>query len=184
MVTNNFNLQLVSNRLVLRRITLDDAKDIFEYAADGEVSRFVTWEQHRSIEDTLAFLNIVIQKYNNKQPSEWAIVEKQSNKLIGMCGWVYVNENHRRAEIGYVLSRKYWNQGYMSEVVSQILEFGFNTLNLNRIEARCYAENTASERVMQKAGLRYEGLLREQMIIKGSNVDIKMYALLKKEWNS
>ncbi|REE84406.1 ribosomal-protein-alanine N-acetyltransferase [Paenibacillus taihuensis] len=181
METTEFNKTLESSRLILRRITLDDAEDIFDYAVDAQVSKYTSWEQHRAIEDTHSFIHFTMQKYENNQPSDWGIIEKKTNKLIGACGWVYINENHGRAEIGYVLSRKYWNQGYMSEVVNQILGFGFGELDLNRIEARCFAENTASERVMQKTGMQYEGLLREQMIVKGRKVDIKMYSILKRE---
>lgn len=182
MDTTDYNPMLESSRLRLERITLDNALDIFTYAADAEVSRYTSWEQHRTIEDAHSFINFTMQKYESNQPSDWGIIEKATNKLIGACGWVYINENHRRAEFGYVLSRDYWNQGFMSEAAARILQFGFNELDLNRMEARCFAENTASERVMQKSGMQYEGLLREQMIVKGRNVDIKMYAILKKDW--
>ncbi|SEM71640.1 GNAT family N-acetyltransferase [Paenibacillus sp. OV219] len=184
MEVTDFNKQLESNRLQLSRITPDDVDDIFEYASDYEVSRFTSWVQHQTIDHSHSFVNVVRQKYDNNQPSDWGIIDKVTNKLIGACGWVYVNENHRRAEIGYVLSRSYWNLGYMSEAVTMILQFGFQDLNLNRIEARCFAENTASERVMQKVGLQYEGLLREQMLVKGNLIDLKMYSILKREWQS
>lgn len=90
-----------------------------------------------------------------------------------------MNEQHHRAEMGYALSRNYWNQGLITEAVRTILAFGFNELNLNRIEARCISENIGSERVMQKVGMHYEGLIREQMFVKGRYVNVKLYSALK-----
>ncbi|UVI32307.1 GNAT family N-acetyltransferase [Paenibacillus spongiae] len=150
---------------------------------DEQVSRFTTWENHKRIEDTMTFLNMVTQKYENNQPSDWGIVYKETNMLIGTCGWVYLNETHRRAEIGYALARKHWNRGIITEAVKQVLHLGFHELNLNRIEARCIAENIGSERVMEKVGMQYEGLLREQMFVKGRYVNVKLYSILKNEWN-
>ncbi|MZQ81315.1 GNAT family N-acetyltransferase [Paenibacillus sp. 5J-6] len=175
------NKSIENERLLLRKLTLNDASDIYEYASDVEVSKFTTWEKHRSIDDTYTFLNMVLQKYENEQPSDWAIVHKDTNQVIGTCGWVYLNEVHHRAEIGYALSRKYWNQGLITDVVRTILNFGFNELDLNRIEARCIAENVGSERVMQKVGMHYEGLIREQMFVKGRYVDLKLYGILKSD---
>jgi ribosomal-protein-alanine N-acetyltransferase len=128
------------------------------------------------------FLNFVTQKYENNQPSDWGIIYKETNKLIGTCGWVYINEDHHRAEIGYALSRKYWNQAIITEAVIQVLNLGFNELDINRIEARCMAENSGSERVMQKVGMQYEGIIREQMFVKGRYVSVKLYSILKNEW--
>jgi [ribosomal protein S5]-alanine N-acetyltransferase len=178
------NPTLETERLVLRKITLSDADDVFEYASDNNVSKYTTWESHITKEDTLAFLNVVIKKYENNQPSEWGIIYKETNKFIGTCGWVYWNVAHNRAEIGYVLSREFWNKGVMSEVVKQIINFGFNNMNLNRIEARCVIENGGSERVMQKVGMTHEGIIREQMLVKGNYLSVNMYSILKKEWDS
>jgi [ribosomal protein S5]-alanine N-acetyltransferase len=183
---NNFdcNPTLETERVILRKITLSDVDDVFEYASDNNVSRYTTWESHKTIEDTLAFLNVVINKYENMQPSDWGIVDKETNKFIGTCGWVYWNVVHNRAEIGYALSRSFWNKGLMTEAVEKVIDFGFNHMNLNRVEARCNVVNGGSERVMQKVGMKYEGLVREQMLIKGSYVNIKMYSILNQEWKA
>jgi ribosomal-protein-alanine N-acetyltransferase len=176
-----FNKTIESERLLLRKLTINDAPDIYEYASDVEVSKFTTWENHGIIDDTYTFLNMVLQNYENDHPSDWGIVYKDTNKVIGTCGWVYLNEVHHRAEIGYALSRNYWNQGLITEAVRTSLSFGFNELDLNRIEARCMAENVGSERVMQKVGMHYEGLIREQMFVKGRYVNLNLYAILKSD---
>lgn len=176
-----FNKKIESERLLLRKLSLTDAVDIYDYASDVQVSKFTTWENHSSLDDTNTFLHMVLQKYENEQPSDWGILLKDTNKVIGTCGWVYLNEQHHRAEMGYALSRNYWNQGLITEAVRTILTFGFNELNLNRIEARCISENIGSERVMQKVGMHYEGLIREQMFVKGRYVNVKLYSALKSD---
>ncbi|NQX66172.1 GNAT family N-acetyltransferase [Paenibacillus alba] len=178
----DFNREIQSERLLLRKMTLEDAVDIFDYASDVQVSKFTTWENHKNIEDTLTFLKIIMQKYENNQPSDWGIVHKETNKVIGTCGWVYINESHHRAEIGYALSPIYWNQGIITESMKQVLNLGFNELDINRIEARCMIGNLGSERVMIKLGMQFEGLIREQMFVKESYINIKMYSILKNEW--
>jgi len=103
-------------------------------------------------------------------------------KMIGTCSFGSWERDHRRAEIGYVLNRRYWGQGYMTEVVRAIIAFGFRELGLNRIQARCEVPNIGSARVMEKAGMSFEGVLRQQLFEKGSYRDMKMYSILRSEW--
>ena len=171
---------LETERLILRKMVLNDAEAVFAYASNSEVSRFTLWETHRSIEDSRAFLEFATQKYENGGEPDWGIVYRGNGCLVGACGLVNWEAEHARAEVGFVLSREYWGRGLMSEAVRAILRFGFERMNLNRIEARCIAENAASARVMEKAGMVYEGTLRQREYIKGAYRDIKLYAILKK----
>jgi RimJ/RimL family protein N-acetyltransferase len=171
---------LETERLILRKMVLNDAEAVFAYASNSEVSRYTVWETHRSIEDSRAFLEFATQKYENGGEPDWGIVYRGNGCLVGACGLVNWEAEHARAEVGFVLSREYWGRGLMSEAVRAILRFGFERMNLNRIEARCIAENAASARVMEKAGMVYEGTLRQREYIKGAYRDIKLYAILKK----
>jgi [ribosomal protein S5]-alanine N-acetyltransferase len=171
---------LETERLILRKMILNDAEAVFAYASNSEVSRYTLWETHRSIEDSRAFLEFATQKYENGGEPDWGIVYRGNGCLVGACGLVNWEAEHARAEVGFVLSREYWGRGLMSEAVRTILRFGFERMNLNRIEARCIAENAASARVMEKAGMVYEGTLRQREYIKGAYRDIKLYAILKK----
>lgn len=171
---------LETERLILRKMILNDAEAVFAYASNSEVSRYTLWETHRSIEDSRAFLEFATQKYENGGEPDWGIVYRGNGCLVGACGLVNWEAEHARAEVGFVLSREYWGRGLMSEAVRAILRFGFERMNLNRIEARCIAENAASARVMEKAGMVYEGTLRQREYIKGAYRDIKLYAILKK----
>ena len=171
---------LETERLILRKMILNDAEAVFAYASNSEVSRYTLWETHRSIEDSRAFLEFATQKYENGGEPDWGVVYRGNGCLVGACGLVNWEAEHARAEVRFVLSREYWGCGLMSEAVRAILRFGFERMNLNRIEARCIAENAASARVMEKAGMVYEGTLRQREYIKGAYRDIKLYAILKK----
>ncbi len=175
---------LETDRLMLRKISMDDAADMFEYASDPEIARYVTWDAQKSIEDSKAFISWVLEQYANGQVAPWGVVLKENGKLIGTCDFVYWNTNHARAEVGYAMSRQYWGQGLTPEAVRAILAFGFDKMRLNRIEARCNVPNTASARVMEKVGMQFEGILRQQMFTKGNYDDLKMYSILRSEWDS
>ena len=173
---------LATPRLMLRRISWHDAPDVFAYASDPEVARYTTWEAHRSLDESRDFISYILDLYMNGQVAPWGVILKTSHKLIGTCGFVAWNVTHARAEIGYALGRAYWGQGLMTEAAREVVEFGFERLDLNRIEARCEVPNVASARVMEKLGMSYEGTLREQMYTKGRFCDLKLYSILRREW--
>jgi [ribosomal protein S5]-alanine N-acetyltransferase len=173
---------LETDRLSLRKMTLDDAEAVFAYASDTEVSRYTLWERHHSTKDSRAFLKLVIQKYENGGEPDWGIVYKDDHRFVGACGLVNWETEHARAEVGFVLSREYWGRVLMPEAVRALISFGFERMNLNRVEARCIVENVASARVMEKAGMAYEGTLRQREYIKGAYRDINVYAILKNQY--
>jgi [ribosomal protein S5]-alanine N-acetyltransferase len=175
--------EIETERLLLRRMRLDDAEAMFAYASDPEVTRYVPWDTHHSIEDSESFLTFAIEGYERGDFGGWGVVLKDSGVFIGTCGLDagYAPE-HARAELGYVLSREHWGKGLMLEAVRAVIRFGFGRIGLNRIEARCIAENTASARVMEKAGMTYEGTLREREFIKGAYRDMKLYSILGREY--
>ena len=163
-------------------MTPEDAKSVFDYASDPEVTRYVIWETHNSVEDSKAFLDLAVSKREIGGEPEWGIVYKGDYRFIGACGIVSWEPYHARAELGYVLSRDYWGRGFMAEAVRAMISFGFQRMNLNRIEARCVAENAASARVMEKAGMTYEGTMRQRELIKGAYRDMKVYSILRSEF--
>lgn len=173
---------LETERLILRKVTLEDVEEIHLYGSDEDVSKYVTWNTHKTISDTLEFVEFILNKYKNKQVAPWGIEYKETGKLIGTIDFVWWQPNHQTAEIGYVLSKEYWGKGLMSEAVSEILRFGFKEMDLVRIQARCFLENIGSSRVMEKAGMQFEGILRKGMFVKGEHQDLKMYSILKEEF--
>ena len=172
---------LETERLILRKMTLEDVEAIFAYASDPEVSRYTLWETHRSIEDSRAFLEFEVSKRESGGEPDWGIVYKGDHRFVGTCGIISWEPHHARAEIGYALSREYWGRNLMFEAARAIIRFGFERMSVNRIEARCIAENAASVRVMEKAGMTHEGTLRQRELIKGAYRDIEVYAILREE---
>jgi [ribosomal protein S5]-alanine N-acetyltransferase len=173
---------LETERLLLRKLRPEDAEDMYEYGRDPEVARYVMWEPHKSVEDSAEFINWAMAQYMMGQVAPWGIEYRAEGKLIGSVGYHDWNTVHARAEIGYSLGRAYWNRGIMTEALRAVVAFGFRIMHLNRIEARCIPENTASARVMEKCGMVYEGTLREQNFVKGRFDDMQMYSILKREW--
>ncbi|WP_233269351.1 GNAT family N-acetyltransferase [Alteribacillus sp. YIM 98480] len=173
---------LETKRLRLRRLQQEDLYAVFDYASKPEVSEHVLWDTHRSTEDTQQFLDIAFEKYKQGHLAPFGIERKESAELIGTIDYVWWEQGHAAAEIGYVLSPNYWGQGIIPEAASKLVSFGFEQMGLVRIEARCYAENKNSMRVMEKLGMTYEGTIRQRLLVKGVRRDINIYGLLKHEW--
>jgi len=170
--------KLETERLVLRKLEYSDKGSIFEYASNPEVSKYLPWATHESEIDTLDFLNITYESYNNDKPASWGVVLKQNNKLIGTAGFAFLDKTNLRAEFGYAISKEYWNQGIATEAGRAIIEFGFNEMKLNRMEAFCSVDNDASARVLEKLGLTLEGVLRKYILVKGEFVDHNIYSII------
>lgn len=174
---------LETDRLILRKLSMDDAADIYSYASDPEMSRYTVWSSHTSIEDARCYLHYVLENYEKGLADNWGIVYKSSGRLIGTIGFFAVDREDFRAEIHYAISRAYSGKGLMSEAVRKVLSFGFGKLQLNRIQAHCMIANIGSERVMQKAGMTFEGIERESIFVKGEFHDLKRYAILQKDFS-
>jgi [ribosomal protein S5]-alanine N-acetyltransferase len=169
---------LETARLVLRRMEVSDAEDVYEYASDPAVAEHTGWDAHRSPDISEAFAATQARS----RGCAWAIVQRADQKVIGTCGIVRARAPYR-GEINFALSRKYWNQGFMTEAVREVVRFGFEVLGLHRIQARCKVANIGSARVMEKAGMTLEGVLREYSFSKGEYLNLKMYSILQREWS-
>lgn len=169
-------------RLLLRRLVAEDKNDIFEYASNPEVSKLLSWTCHESLSDSQEYLDIVFDKYENQEVSEWGVILKSTNTLIGTAGYLWWLPEHGCAELGYAIGQPYWNKGYTTEITKKMIEFGFDILQLNRIEARCIPQNIASEKVLLKSGMQHEGTMRKQVFFKGKHHDMKVFSILKSEY--
>lgn len=174
--------RLETERLILRKLTADDAGDIFVYASDPEVTRYLVWNSHRTIADSQAFINAAMARYEAGIVAPWGIELKRGKIIIGTCDYISRSVQHARAEIGYALSPKYWGQGLMTEAVRRIIAFGFDVKGFNRIQAVCEVPNIASARVLEKVGMRFEGTLRQYLTQRKAPRDVNMYAVLREDW--
>jgi ribosomal-protein-alanine N-acetyltransferase len=172
---------LETERLRLRPFTLDDDAAVFALASDPEVARFVRFEAHRDVADTRAFLELVQQHYRRGDPFAWAIVRREDDRLIGSCGFVSQAEERKSAEIGYWLGKPHWGKGYAVEAAGALVRFGFEQMGLERVEAKCFLENRPGQRVIEKLGLKFEGMDRSEMI-KGIYPELRLYGIMRQEW--
>ncbi|MFN7249907.1 MAG: GNAT family N-acetyltransferase [Anaerobacillus sp.] len=175
---------LETERLILRKVTLNDVEDMYDYGSNGEVTKYVTWETHKTLSDSKGFVDFVLNQYENGKVAPWGIEYKETGKFIGTIDFVSWQVNHHVAEIGYVISPDYWGMGITTEAANEIIKFGFDNMDLVRIQARCFVENRGSERVMEKIGMSFEGIIRKGMFVKGKHQDLKMYSILKEEFSS
>ncbi|MTI96150.1 MAG: GNAT family N-acetyltransferase [Firmicutes bacterium] len=173
--------ELHTERLLLRKLKSTDADAVFQYASDPQVARYTTWEFHRSIEASREFVNFVLQCYEQGKVAPWALVERTGGRVIGTCGFVGWKPNQFRAEVGFALARSHWNKGFTTEAGRAVMEFAFDQ-GVNRLEGRCYLDNVGSARVLEKLGMRFEGILRQHIYAKGQFYDVRMYSMLKEEW--
>ncbi len=173
---------LMTPRLRLRKLTMRDAEDIYRYSRDTEVARHVLWEAHRSIGESRGYLRYMLRKYRAHEPASWGIEYTQTGAVIGTIGFMWIQQDNSAAEIGYSLSREYWNRGLMTEALRAVIEYGFGSLNLNRLEAQHETTNPASGAVMRKCGMQKEGTLRQRLYNKGRYVDVDLYAILRRDY--
>ena len=171
-----------TDRLLIREFTQNDIDDIFEYASIPEVTKFLPWETHKSIVDTNDFLEMSKNMFMISDNIDWAIELKSEKKVVGGIAIRKWNDENHCADIGYVLSKKYWNQGIITEALKAVIKFGFEELKANRVEAHCDENNIGSYKVMEKTGMKYEGTLREKINFKGKYVNMKFYSILKSEF--
>lgn len=175
---------LDTDRLILRRFTMDDDQEFYaNWANDPEVTRYLTWKPHGNIRVTQAVLSLWQGAYEHADNYNWAIVLKKDAKLIGSISVVNIDDINERCEVGYCMAKDHWNQGVMTEALQAVIKFAFLKVNFNRIQATHYIENPASGRVMAKAGMKYEGRLRQYLKDnQGHFVDCDVYAILRNEF--
>lgn len=171
---------LETERLILRKFVEDDLDDIFEYAQSLNVGPNAGWPPHKTKEDTAKILkNFIV------EDEVWAIVEKKSNKVLGSYGLHndQKRDNSNAKMIGYVLSDKFWGNGYVPEATKRVLEYAFNELDLNIISVYHFPFNERSKRVIEKCGFKFEGVLRlTSTLPSGEIVDDVCYSMTKEEF--
>lgn len=173
---------LETERLFLRRFRMEDAEAVFAYASDEDTARYVSWDAHRTLEDSRQFLSWVESQYQAGKAADWALMDKQSGRIIGSMGIVSQHEENRACEIGYVIGREHWGQGLIAEALTRVLRYLFEETTVNRVQAICCQENHASARVLEKTGFAFEGLLRQFVRMKKRYWDMRMYAMLRETW--
>lgn len=176
---------LTTNRLILRPVRIEDIDDMYEYASDAETVRDVTFPAHESKEITrLSIENVFLNRPEKGNPEAFAIVLKDTNKMIGTCDF-FKGYGDDTFEMGYILNKKYWRNGYAYEAAQEVLRFAFEDFGVRRMMIRHLSENEKSEGLIKKLGFVYEGELRKLLENKqGTYSDVKVYSILKEEFDN
>lgn len=175
--------RLETDRLILRRFVIEDAEAMYQnWASDAEVTKYLTWPTHTNLEVSQYVIKDWINAYSDEQFYQWAIVLRENgDKPIGSIAVVDKKEKSSTVHIGYCIGRTWWHQGVMSEALKAVMDFLFDVVDANRIEARHDPRNPNSGSVMKKCGMQYEGTLRSSDWNNQGVCDACYYALLKSE---
>lgn len=166
---------LETDHLKFKKLELEDSKEIHAYASDKEVSRFIGWPLMESFEDTQGFVREMVNKEVAGTHIYANIVEKSSAEIIGTVMLFNFDNIANKAEIGYVFHRKIWGQGYCSEAVKTVCDYGFKVLGLHKIHAQVTEVNIGSSRVLEKNEFEKEGQLKDHYFIDGQYYDCLLY---------
>ncbi len=167
--------EIETERLRLRRFEPSDLNDLFQVFGDAEVMRYISGGKPRSLEETEAGLLRTVEGWHKRGFGLWAVTLKASGKVIGYCGLIFL-EDTPEVELAYGLAKAFWGAGYATEAARASLRFGFEVVKLERIVAVVNPENTPSQRVLLKLGMRYVKQAHHY------NADLMYYELSKKEF--
>lgn len=182
MLTHKGTQTIETPRLILRRAKIEDAQPMFtNWASDPEVTEYLTWPPHESVEVTKQILESWIAEYEKNDYYQWLIVSKELNQPIGS---IIANTVGRAqsAHIGYCIGKAWWHQGIMSETLQAVVDYLFGEIGYHRIEAMHDPNNPHSGGVMKKCGMKYEGTTRASDRNNRGVCDAAHYAILRSDW--
>ena len=175
--------RLETGRLVLRRFAPEDSGAMFRnWASDPDVTRFLTWPPHGSEEESKRIIAEWLADYDKPDFYQWAIELKSACDVIGSIGAVALDDKIKKLDVGYCIGKDWWGMGYTPEALARLVRFFFEGVGVNRIEAYHDPRNPNSGKVMRKAGLLYEGILRESYMCNQGVCDAAHYAILAKDY--
>lgn len=177
------NLQLTTERLHLRPLRMSDAPALFGIFSDARIMTYWSTPPWTTMETATNLVERDLKALPAGEYLSFGIVRSADQQLLGTCSLFRFVEQCRRAEIGYGLAYDAWGNGYMHEALTALVNYGFDALNLNRIEADIDPRNTASARSLERLGFQREGFLRERWFVDGVVSDSALYGLLLSDWS-
>ena len=176
-------VEICTYRLRLKRMTPADAAQMYQhFASDDRVSRYMSWNSFQTVQDAERWLLEWQSEYEKRDTYYWGLYLKSSDELIGTIYLLTECDQAKVASVSYCLGYAYWGRGYMTEAVRAVLNFGFNRVGYHRIEAYHAKSNAQSARVLQKAGMKMEGTLRQRCKTHNGYEDCTYYAVLQEEY--
>jgi Acetyltransferases, including N-acetylases of ribosomal proteins len=169
--------EIQTNRLLLRRMTDQDAAEILKLRSDENVMRYIDRKRAENIEDARQWLQIVENALDNNTGITWGITMKDNpGVIIGSIGYWRIIKEHYRAEVGYMLSQSFWRQGIMKEALTNLIDFGFRELKLHSIEAHINTLNLASANILLATGFVQEAYFKENFFWEGTFRDTIVFS--------
>lgn len=174
-------VRIETARLILRPFDCADARDMFQnWAADPEVTRYLSWPPHKDLSETEALLSAWCALYDDPRIYNWAVELRKTGEVVGNVSLVDRSDRHESCELGYCLSKRFRGLGIMPEAVCAVISFLFDKVGFHRVQARHRLDNPASGRVMQKCGMAYEGTLRGCYLTREGNfTDLCVYGITR-----
>lgn len=175
---------LTTNKLILRKFVLDDAHQMFNnWGKDELTSRHLSWKAHSNEEETKEILEIWLNDYNKSDTYNWVVELKETNEIIGSIMVVRKQDKFQICEIGYNYGSKYWGNGYATEALKEVCRYLLEEVGYRLVEAQYISGNPASGKVMEKAGMKKDGVLRQRREdqITGEVYDLISYSIVKGE---
>lgn len=176
-------IELITDRLILRRFREDDAQDMYNnWASDELTSRYVTWDVHKDVNETKGVIRRWIDEYD-VGGYNWIVELKDTHEVIGSITGVHIHRRDLNIEVGYCYGSKFWGKGYATEALKKVIEYLINDCGFYLVEAKHLIGNPASGRVMEKSGMYKDAVLRKRMINKVTNEldDLVIYSITKDE---
>jgi ribosomal-protein-alanine N-acetyltransferase len=174
--------QLETRRLRLREIEEHDAEQVYAIFSDPLVMEYYNCDPFSDLDVARTAIAKISEKFRTKTGIRWGITLKNEDLVIGTCGYNSLVPMQFRGEIGYDLNRDYWKQGIMCEALQAMLAFGFDQMELHKIEAEVMLGNDASDRLLKKLGFKEEGVLRKHGFWKGAFHDLRIFGLLNEDF--
>ena len=169
-----------TKRLSLRRMTRDDAEQLFYLRSHADVMKYIDRPMAKTVEDAVAYIDMIDFHIGRNEVINWAIALKDANKLIGtICLWKFEKENYR-SEVGYLLHPDFQRKGIMTETIQRVVDFSFNKLNLHSLTANINPLNEASKKLLLSLGFEQEAYFRENYFYEGKFFDSVIFVLLNR----
>ena len=182
MLTHKGTQTIDTPRLILRRAVREDAEPMFRnWASDDAVTKFLTWPTYQSVESAYPILNMWVNNYEKDDYYHWMVVLKELGEPIGSISVVNQRDDIAEAEIGYCIGKPWWHQGIVSEALTAVMDYHFDEVGMNRIEAKHDVNNPHSGAVMKKCGMRYEGTSRQSDRNNQGICDLVTYGILRSD---
>ncbi len=176
-ILNKFPV-LETERVILRQMLDTDVDVVYDFNSCAESLNYIIREPFKTKEEAKEKLSFFVSGIQDKSALWWTFTLKDTGENIGYGGLFDISSVHNRAEIGYGLIKKYWNKGYMSEILDTIVKFGTSSMELHKIYGVVIAGNEASVRLLEKNGFEKEAHLREHSFIRGQYIDETIYSLI------